>query len=1685
VYSNLTYRNYQITSIPVRYQFIKIEVIEIDTFVRDGTTAVITNIQSGKIIAEIQGQAISGSINYDANNPMRRSCNLTMVVIKDDLKVSHLANIWLNKKLRVWIGLKDNLNKEVIWNNTGEYLINNPSYTYTSSSKTLSISGIDLMAKLNGTRGGKLEGVEYIIPVDSDIKSSMISLLYQYGIEKYKIKENENTRLTPYEIRNPVGSTYDDILKKLAEIEPYHEYFFDANGTFVYEKTPVDDDDVAIINDNLLSKILIDENVSYNFEEVKNVVEVLGKAHQVDYFSPKHSVTYGLGTQDLEDETQAWDAALAVGYPYGKTVKYGDAVDVTDKYFKKESDSGIAPFLVIDGVYDSWNSFLDQSGEIELEPVNNKFYLSDQKTLISFDFFSLWFPAVITNLQINIKTFLNQVSLDEIPVDQEYSFECFVDDPDYLYRYSREPQGAYSKSSLATTFGISFDGDFNIGESLQVYASAYAELNPNYSSPSVVEGKNIVYNLAWNDVTSTYFLKLSSLDTMTFRGDGNNKVFYPLDLNWYEHQVAVKNSNVDYSGKYNIIDGQTIYSASINNKYETIPQISLIDKAFFAYDLGEVFPNSNIFEIYGNGFGKILTSINPSFSHLEVLYSSLVNTDDVAYSLKDRVFDFKLRFQASGRSGTTGNFYYQLLFFPVLFSDNSKIEMNIDTGNREFNINFISNISKLVFDNGYAPPAVETETEPDNIIVNYYGSYKKTTIEKELSFASLSENVVYFDHALLKLSLFSVKRNNVELFKLPIDGTEDLTPSRDRTAFNRLIEMDYNNNRIVFKNAPTLTNIDDLPLNPRDGETYYVNSISVTGYFWYKFGKGWVRDVATYLLNATEGAFSRILATNAFYRSEEDLMNPGTYYWVLDGADDRYNYFRTNDVIFVHYYYPNNFIYLPPGDKLGFVTPDYQQGDVFDAKISINGGVPVAIKNSNGSNAIIPVFDITEDNLYGDYFVLRNNTTVVLTKDDVVSPYDVFIPIENEFVYTADFFKEWIPNRKITIKSPLLSIIEKSKNLTKYLIKHAIVNEPYQIPKRGEYLFARFLSPIGEDPFFEIIPDIFDWFSSNETEYNNNSYKIQYSGTFNAFKNLHPSKNYPYASAKVTDGGVNSFYYSRPHSFIEINIRKTVGYNFFSNTETFTIDEFYGIIMPQINIFPSIRINQYNPVKIITREGTLGVNLTENFYPISIANQDYSFYTNDFVLFLGNQQPRSVQEDLDPNSPFNTELNGEIRDVIQEDGIYSDELAVQRAKYELWLKTRLNDGFGFSTIPIYWGDVNVKVNHPSIKISQKEEVLEVLTKNDLILLSGVELGNKVRVMEDDLIYECYSLTAANDFFVPVSGLSSGTTVTVGTGDKAFNTNVPQSSTNLIIGQRIRVIRFGGSEYMEGFIKTFTGTSLVVAVDLVFGSGSHTGWYFKEKSSWNDFWRVANREYIVKTVSCSIDKGTSMDFSSIKFYEEYESKKVETIFAKLNGNTISWQVSDSINKYCSIFAIIDSEYILLGTVPASSESFTVDVSRDGVPLLPELDRYFFILKTFYDNENLEDDEIFRPSEYSNVLLLEVIAPQVTQDLIFPEIVFNVFGSFIASSLYMQPGSSLKITSEFFEIPQIDLDPFGQHGGINPYLSLVDNIITLDPSASVNFSHPKTLFIVKASSSSTFFRTVFVYAVPDLSNEIDLF
>lgn len=233
-----------------------------------------------EVVSEISGIVLDGSTyTIDATSDIRRTCSISLIPVNDSFNIEYGSKLWIDKYIQIFIGIEDvNNNNEVVYSNLGLYLINNPSQVYDAVNNTITINGIDLMAKITGMRNGYLEGITYQIEENANIKGAMTALIHdECGFPIYSIDQPSPTIFTPYEMSFGLGSTAYNILSQLRDINANYQTYFDQDGIFWFNRIPSGENEQIMVDDDIWKKTLISYKKSSDYESVKNVIEVFGK----------------------------------------------------------------------------------------------------------------------------------------------------------------------------------------------------------------------------------------------------------------------------------------------------------------------------------------------------------------------------------------------------------------------------------------------------------------------------------------------------------------------------------------------------------------------------------------------------------------------------------------------------------------------------------------------------------------------------------------------------------------------------------------------------------------------------------------------------------------------------------------------------------------------------------------------------------------------------------------------------------------------------------------------------------------------------------------------------------------------------------------------------------------------------------------------------------------------------------------------------------------------------------------------------------------------------------------------------------------------------------------------------------------------------------------------------------------
>lgn len=266
-------------------------------------------------IEEIQGLTTGGSINLNGDSAVRRTCNLSMYVYKENyMRITDPNNmISINKKVFLEVGLKNNTDKytdyDIIWQPQGIYVITACGTSHSTSGITLNINLQDKMCLLNGTCGGVLpSSIQFdrydtidesgaYVTLRPTIVQIIRELVNHWGNEqlgKIIIKDiDERIKCamrwigdTPIYAYNDEGQYHMTTNKSIAEQYAYTEYNWGEDVGYIFTDFTYSGDLIANPGDTIctiLDKIkstlgnyeyFYDVDGNFHFQEIKNYLNI-------------------------------------------------------------------------------------------------------------------------------------------------------------------------------------------------------------------------------------------------------------------------------------------------------------------------------------------------------------------------------------------------------------------------------------------------------------------------------------------------------------------------------------------------------------------------------------------------------------------------------------------------------------------------------------------------------------------------------------------------------------------------------------------------------------------------------------------------------------------------------------------------------------------------------------------------------------------------------------------------------------------------------------------------------------------------------------------------------------------------------------------------------------------------------------------------------------------------------------------------------------------------------------------------------------------------------------------------------------------------------------------------------------------------------------------------------------------
>jgi hypothetical protein len=192
-------------------------------------------------------------------------------------------------------------------------------------------------------------------------------------------------------------------------------------------------------------------------------------------------------------------------------------------------------------------------------------------------------------------------------------------------------------------------------------------------------------------------------------------------------------------------------------------------------------------------------------------------------------------------------------------------------------------------------------------------------------------------------------------------------------------------------------------------------------------------------------------------------------------------------------------------------------------------------------------------------------------------------------------------------------------------------------------------------------------------------------------------------------------------------------------------------------------------------------------------------------------------------------------------GVYSLTFSIQfengdnaNAAHEVNVWLRKNDSGSAGDVPDSDSKFTVPPKHAGVKGSLIGTVNFVLTlaagdfielvyavSDVAVLVASLPAGTSpVSPRVPSIIF---TAVAAAPVGLGYAGVESVTSLTIGTGSKTFTVNTNATDTAFIVGNRVRLVN-SSTNYMDGVITAYSGTSMTVLVDGTAGSGTYTAWF---------------------------------------------------------------------------------------------------------------------------------------------------------------------------------------------------------------------------------------------------------------------
>ena len=301
-----------------------------------------------KILGALTCSLTSGAMSITGDSDIRRSANFVIQpTIKEKIKLTQNSLLWMNKDIRLSLGLYHTRLKQYTYYPLGLYVYTDTSGIYDAADDNLTINCADFMKKLDGTKNGQLGALLIRYPAYEEneetgevikhntIRDAVINVLEQLAhitrhriddIGEYKAlpdynenwqqyrEENETWNAIPFDQEFSAGCSVLSILTTFRDLYPNYEMFFDMEtNAFICQLKPLCDEDDIYLDNSFLQRVLISENTSVDMTSVRNICEVWGKVINTDFYAEECAYTDNTYTASIEGDEEKYQNGDLIG----------------------------------------------------------------------------------------------------------------------------------------------------------------------------------------------------------------------------------------------------------------------------------------------------------------------------------------------------------------------------------------------------------------------------------------------------------------------------------------------------------------------------------------------------------------------------------------------------------------------------------------------------------------------------------------------------------------------------------------------------------------------------------------------------------------------------------------------------------------------------------------------------------------------------------------------------------------------------------------------------------------------------------------------------------------------------------------------------------------------------------------------------------------------------------------------------------------------------------------------------------------------------------------------------------------------------------------------------------------------------------------------------------------------------